>query len=238
MDIWQRVARAEADAHAGFGTSRRFGPLVAAFVAPGLPLNSAWHDGTRSPETADLAAFEAFSAEQDMPATLHLLSPAAPGTLPLLQERGYMLDYVLHLYTHDLRTLPDVPLPVHEEPDADAWAALSARGFGPGSEDVMRVVAHAAGTRRFVATLDGTPAGAGALGVTGDVGALYGMSTVPDVRRRGVQAALLAARLRAAAQAGATLATVFTTPGTGSERNITRAGFTLATARLTFTRRA
>ncbi|GHF39646.1 GNAT superfamily N-acetyltransferase [Deinococcus metalli] len=236
MDSWQRISHAEAAAHADFGTAERFGPLVAAFVAPGLPLNTAWHDGTRAPTAAELDAFETFSAQHAAPATLHVLSPAAPALLPLLRERGYALDYVLHLYTHALDTLPDVPLPVHEEPDADTWAALSAQGFGPGSEEIMRIVGHAPGTRRFVAQVDGVPAGSGALGVTGDVGALYGMSTVEGARRRGVQAALIAARLHAARQAGATLATVFTTPGTGSERNVLRAGFALSGMRLTFTR--
>ncbi|MFC3832265.1 MULTISPECIES: GNAT family N-acetyltransferase [Deinococcus] len=236
MEPWQRIAHAEAQAHAGFGTSERFGPLVAAFVAPGLPLNTAWHDGTRVPDTAELAAFEAFSAAHAVPATLHVLSPAVPGLLPLLRERAYALEYVLHLYTHTLQTLPPVTLPVQEEPDADAWAAVSAQGFGPGSEDIMRVVAHAPGTRRFVARPGGVPAGSGALGVNGAVGALYGMSTLPDARNRGVQAALIAARLHAAQAAGATVATVFTTPGTGSERNVVRAGFTLGGMRLTFTR--
>ncbi|WP_309570401.1 GNAT family N-acetyltransferase [Deinococcus sp.] len=236
MEPWQRIALAEAAAHADYGTSSRFGPLVAAFVAPGQQLDTAWHDGTRPPDAAELEAFEAFSSEHDVPATLHLLSPAVPDSLALLRDRGYALDYVLHLYMHDLQTLPGVRLPVHEESDADAWAALSARGFGPGSETIMQVVAHGPGIRRFVATVDGTPAGSGALGIKDDVGALYGMSTVPQARNRGVQAALIAARLHAASTAGATLATVFTTPGTGSERNITRAGFTLGGMRLTFTR--
>lgn len=236
MEPWQRIALAEASAHADFGTSSRFGPLVAAFVGPGLPLDTAWHDGTRPPDASDLEAFEAFSADHDVPATVHLLSPAVPDSLPALRERGYVLDYVLHLYVHDLHTLPEVRVPVHEEPDADAWASLSVRGFGPGSAEIMRIVAHFPGTRRFVATVNGHAAGSGALGMRGDVAALYGMSTLPEARNQGVQAALIAARLHAAA--GATLATVFTTPGTGSERNAARAGFRLGGMRLTFTRPA
>lgn len=236
MDSWQRVAQAEAAAHAGFGESRIFGPLVATFVAAGLPLNTAWHDGTRPPTADDLEGFEAFSAGHAQPATLHLLSPAAPPVLPLLSARGYRLDYVLHLYTHPLQELSPATLPVEQTRDPDAWAELSAQGFGPGSAETMRVVARAPGARLFVARLEGQPAGSGALGVKEDVGALYGMSTLPGSRQRGVQLALLAARLQAAADAGATLATVFVTPGTGSERNIVRAGFTLGGMRLTFSR--
>lgn len=236
MDPWQRVAQAEAAAHADFGQARTFGPLVATFVAAGLPLNTAWHDGTRPPTADELEGFEAFCAAHDQPATLHLLSPAVPDTLPVLTGRGYRLDYVLHLYTHELEDVPPAQLSVEEASDPDAWAQLSARGFGPGSEATMRVVARAPGAHLFVARLDGEPAGSGALSIKRQVAALYGMSTLPGSRQRGVQAALLAARLQAAANAGATLATVFTTPGTGSERNIVRAGFRLGGMRLTFTR--
>ncbi|PNY82062.1 GNAT family N-acetyltransferase [Deinococcus koreensis] len=236
MDIWQRVAQAEAVAHAGFGESQTFGPLVATFVAPGLPLNTAWHDGTRPPTGEALASFEAFCAAHAQSATLHLLSPAAPAALPTLTGRGYRLDSVLHLYTRELRALPSSPLSVEESSDPDTWAEVSAQGFGEGSAETMRVVARAPGARLFVARLEGEPAGSGALGIKGDVAALYGMSTRPEFRQRGVQLALLAGRLRAAAASGATLATVFTTPGTGSERNIVRAGFVLSGMRLTFTR--
>lgn len=236
MDIWQRVAQAEAAAHADFGEACTFGPLVATFVAAGLPLNTAWHDGTRPPTAAELEAFEAYSAAHAQPATLHLLSPAAPSTLPGLTTRGYRLDYVLHLYTHDLQRVPPPLLGIEEASDPDAWAELSEQGFGPGSGATMRVVACAPGSRLFVARLGDDAAGSGALGIKGQVAALYGMSTRPEFRQRGVQAALLTARLRAAADAGATLATVFVTPGTGSERNIVRAGFQLSGMRLTFTR--
>lgn len=239
-DPLSRLAHAEAAAHRRFGVSGEaasLGPLVAVFAGPNLPVDTAWHDGTRPPTIAELEAFEAFSAAHGQPPTLHLLSHAAPELLPLLKARGYTLDYVLHAYTHDLTDLPPPPpLPIREEADADAWAALSARGFGPGTETMMRLVAHAPGTVRLVAQVDGEPAGTAALGVTEGVAALYGTSTLPQFRGRGAQTALLAARLHLAATLGADLASVFVTPGSGSERNVRRAGFRVAGARLTFTR--
>ena len=63
---------------------------------------------------------------------------------------------------------------------------------------------------------------------------LAGAATAPAHRRRGVQTALLAHRLQVAAAEGADLASVFVTPGSGSERNVQRAGFRLAGMRLTF----
>lgn len=239
-DVLTRLAHGEATAHARYGrTGRaaRFGPLVAVHAGPNLPLDTGWHDGTRLPTPEELAEFEAFCMEQDQPATIHLLSAFAAAGLPLLTARGYMLDYVLHAYVHDLRNLPalaSTPIRVEE---ADAWATLAARGFGPGTEEIMSLVAHAPGTQLFIADVDGLPAATAALSAVEGVAALHGTATLPEFQRRGVQTALLAHRLKIAAQAGADLASVFVTPGTGSERNVERAGFRLVGARLTLTRR-
>lgn len=236
-----RLAQAEAAAHTRFGASgtvARFGPLVAVASGQRLPIDTAWHDGTGTPAADDWAAFEAFSAAQGQPATVNLLSHVAPALLPALGERGYGLDYVLHAFAHDLATLPPAPgWPVHEEPDPERWAALATQGFGPGTETIMRLVAGVPGTRRFVATVGGEAAGTGAYATEAGVAALHGTATRPEFRGRGVQAALLAFRLAQAAREGADLASVFVTPGSGSERNVVRAGFRLAGMRLTFTRR-
>ncbi|GAA5513791.1 hypothetical protein Dcar01_02538 [Deinococcus carri] len=241
-DPLPRLARAEAAAHARFGLRgeiARFGPLVAMFAGPKLPVDTAWHDGSGTPSEADLEAFETFSARHGQPATLHVLSHATPPLLPLLRARGYALGYVLHAYTHDLTRLPPpATLDIREEADADAWAALSARGFGPGTERIMQLVAHAPGTHRLVAWVAGQPAATAALSFQDGIAALFGTATLPEFRGQGAQTALLAARLHQAAEAGADLASVFVTPGSGSERNVRRAGFGLAGMRLTFTRGA
>ncbi|WP_034355498.1 GNAT family N-acetyltransferase [Deinococcus phoenicis] len=237
--LLSRLARAEAAGHARYGVvgaAARFGPLVAVSAGPGLPVNTAWHDGSGPPTEADLIAFEAFSAAHGQPAVLHLLSHAAPTLLPRLRSRGYTLATVLHVYTHGLTSLPPEPaLEIREEPDVTVWAALSAQGFGPGTGRIMRLVGQAPGTRRLVARVDGQPAATAALSLQNGVAALHGSSTLPEFRGRGAQMALLAARLRQAAAAGADLASVFVTPGSASERNVCRAGFGLAGMRLTFT---
>ncbi|WP_221089511.1 GNAT family N-acetyltransferase [Deinococcus aquaedulcis] len=233
-DVLPRLSRAEAQAHSRYGRAATFGPLHAAFVGLGLPLNAAWHDGTRPPDADALAAFEAFCAEVGTPPTVHLLSDAVPGALGVLGARGYALSTVLHVYAHDLTALPP-RAEVQETHDAETWAALSAQGFGEGSGPTMQVVAAAPGTRLFVARRGGEAAGSAALSVTARVAALFGMSTRPDYRGQGVQTDLLSARLHAAAQAGADLASVFVTPSSPSERNIRRAGFRLVGARLTLT---
>lgn len=237
--VLSRLAQAEATAHRRYGRTgetAQFGPLVAVHAGPDLPLDSAWHDGTRPPTQQELEAFEAFSARSGQPATLQLLSAFVSPVLPLLKERGYALDYVLHAYVHDLTNRPAVPAADIREEEADAWAALAAQAFGPGTEEIMSLVAHAPGTRLFVAELSGTPAATAALSLTEGVAAFHGTATFPGFRAQGLQTALLAHRLRFAGQAGADLASVFVTPDTGSERNVERAGFRLVGARLTWSR--
>lgn len=235
-----RLAAAEAQAHARFSaTPQQFGPLLAVWAGPESPLSTAWHAGTGLPSAADWQACEDFFAAQGHGCTVHLLSHAAPELLPSLLERGYGLSYVLHAYGHDLQVLPPLGRPqITELPDAeaDAWANISARGFGPEAEAVMRQVSRAAGTRRLVAWQAGQPAASAAVSLVNGVAAFFGTSTAPQFRAQGLQAALLAYRLHLAQAAGADCASVFVTPSSGSERNVQRAGFRLAGLRLTFTK--
>jgi GNAT superfamily N-acetyltransferase len=86
--------------------------------------------------------------------------------------------------------------------------------------------------RCFVAYDASTPAATGAVFVSGSVGWLGIAATLPEHRRRGAQGALLAARIRAAAEEGCKV--VVTETGellegrpSSSYRNILRAGFEL-----------
>jgi len=63
------------------------------------------------------------------------------------------------------------------------------------------------------------------------VAQLCGAATLPEHRRRGVQSALLAARLEDAARRGCDLAVVTTQPGSKSQENVQRQGFELVYAR-------
>lgn len=115
--------------------------------------------------------------------------------------------------------------------DVGLWAETVARGFTEkdhvdeaGLQLTLPFTA-APGARCFLATVDGEPAGGGALFVADGVALLYAASTRPTYRKRGVQTALLSARIQAAA-GGCDLVSVTTTPGSGSARNVERAGFT------------
>ena len=85
------------------------------------------------------------------------------------------------------------------------------------------------GATYYLAYRDGTPAGGASFRLDKGrrVAALTGAATLPEHRRQGVQTALLAARLADARSAGAEIAIMTTRPGSKSQENATRHGFTL-----------
>jgi GNAT superfamily N-acetyltransferase len=103
--------------------------------------------------------------------------------------------------------------------------------------DFGLLTARAVGMRCYVADWKGVPAGAAAMFVHEGVGLLAGASTAPEFRRRGVQAALLAARLTDAARTGCDLAMMVALPGSSSQRNAERRGFRIGYTRTKWCRR-
>jgi GNAT superfamily N-acetyltransferase len=85
-----------------------------------------------------------------------------------------------------------------------------------------------------LAKVDGQPAGGGTLSIRAGVAGLFGASTLPAYRNRGVQTALLNARLARAAELGCNLAACLAQPGSSSQRNVARQGFQTLYTRLKF----
>ena len=84
-----------------------------------------------------------------------------------------------------------------------------------------------AGATPYLAYRDGIVAGGASMRMSGGVAQLTGAATAPAHRRRGVQTALLAARLGDAVGAGCDIAVVTTQPGSKSQQNVQRRGFHL-----------
>jgi ribosomal protein S18 acetylase RimI-like enzyme len=104
----------------------------------------------------------------------------------------------------------------------------AAESFGRGAlEGVFRDYGQAPGCVQYLSRRDGQIAGGGSLRIDGGLAQLSGAATLPEHRRRGVQSALLRARLLDAAAAGCELAVVTTSPGSKSQENVQRAGFAL-----------
>lgn len=89
----------------------------------------------------------------------------------------------------------------------------------------------------YVAYCDGEPAGFAQLHLADGVGSLALAGTLPAFRGRGVQTALIHRRIADAAAAGCDLIAGQTGNGTGSQRNMERAGLRLAYTKAEFYQR-
>lgn len=121
---------------------------------------------------------------------------------------------------------------------ADAFTSPDLGGVGGDvlpPHDVMQrwftTTSRVDGYRAYGAWVDGVLAGAAALRIDGAIAQFSGAGTLPAFRRRGVQTALLRARLQDAAAAGCRVGVVVTQPASQSQQNVQREGFALLYAR-------
>jgi len=101
-------------------------------------------------------------------------------------------------------------------------------GVEPNEGDMrtLRAMFAFEGSHGLAAEIDGELVGIGMTDVIGEVAALYFGCTHADYRRRGVQTALLLARLAHAKSLGSKVATIGGEPSQATERNALRVGFT------------
>jgi GNAT superfamily N-acetyltransferase len=124
----------------------------------------------------------------------------------------------------------------------DLWALTVAQGFAehvPVTQELlylMQAFASAAHVECYLARVYGAVAGGAIIILHDGVAGLFGASTLPAFRNRGVQAALLGARVARAAEAGCDLAVCLAQPGCTSQRNVVRRGFTVLYTRVKFER--
>ena len=128
--------------------------------------------------------------------------------------------------------------------DATLWSDVNARGwahehpeFEPFIRDIGAVLVTRENSPCFIAEIDGQSGAAGALAIHEGVALFAGASTVPEFRRRGLQTALLEARIRFACEQGCDLAMMVAEPGSNSQRNAQRQGFLIAYTRLKWQKR-
>lgn len=103
--------------------------------------------------------------------------------------------------------------------------------------DVYEGLVRTRSSALYLARRDGDVAGGGSVRIADGLAQLSGAATLAMHRRRGVQSALLRARLVDAAARGCDLAVVTTDPGSKSQQNVQRAGFELLYARAILVRR-
>ncbi len=211
---------------------------VASFAETDSPLNKVVGLGFAGvPAPADLDRIERAFADHGVPVQVEVATLADPAIGELLTGRGYRLVSFENVLGLALDRLPDRPTPpgVEVRPTGDAefdtWLGVVADAVA--HPDTQGVPQH----EEFPATSSSTPCGtwpppASAAtwpcatgrrrrrqhGIAERVAQLTGAATLAGHRRRGVQTALLSARLADAATAGADIAVVTTQPGSKSQQ--------------------
>ena len=169
------------------------------------------------------------------------------GTERVLRARSAAVTETLQVLAYDLgrgRPALDVPADVrvelvHDERTVRAAALVTTQGWqrpAPDEAEIARQLEEVTGdpvtgdladqsSFRMVVFLGGRPVAAGGVTLAGPVAQLWGAVTLPAWRGRGAYRGLLAARLRLAADRGATLALVKGRVET-SAPILRRAGFT------------
>ena len=219
----------------------RFAGGLALYVAPGSPVNMIFGAGFDGPVSgADVDAVERFYAERGTQAAISLSPLADPTLAATLSLLGWVLTDFENVLVRELG-LAQPPLPAlppgitiataRTAEQRHAWGHLSSGAFdgpeAPSAEVVRLGDAMAARDDSVLLTglVDGEAAGTGALWIDDAMGWLLGDATLPGLRRRGVQSALLAERTRRAQEAGCELAVSEARPGGTSQRNMERLGF-------------
>lgn len=220
----------------------------AVFFGVVSPLTQAVGVGLDGPvESAELDRLEEFFSSRG-DATRVELCPLADGSvLSEFGKRGYRVTEFSNVMARTVEATeswPPPPVGVTIErlhPDqTDLWTQTVAQGFAeqfpvtPELIEVMRMFARGRNSICFLARCGGEVAGGACVSVRDGIAGLFGASTLPAFRRRGIQTALVQARLALAAASGCDLAVSIAVPGSASQRNILRHDFQTLYTRVKF----
>jgi ribosomal protein S18 acetylase RimI-like enzyme len=220
------------------------------------PFNKLVGLGFEPVEASGLAALEQRYHALEAPVQAEISTHADPALTNLLAGRGYRLtgfENVLgralgaECVQEDALRPPDIEVRLARPAERTAWMEVLITGAlqpagdeQPAAHDsfdratlerAYRSMMRCADLECWLAFRGTTVAGGAALSMRDGVAHLVGAATHPAHRRRGVQRALLTARLAAGQQRGCDIAVVTTQPGSQSQHNVHRCGFSLLYAR-------
>ncbi len=218
----------------------------AIFAGVGSPITQAIGLGMNGPVTADdMMRLEQFFESRGARVEVECCPFSHPTLREQFDRRGYHVLEWSNVLCQPIgaETLSEEPLPegllVRQgaPEEAELWCSLLCLGFADEVGDATLTLMPAgralfgAASAGFLAFVDGQAAGGGVIWLSDGVAGVMGASTLPAFRRRGAQSALLRARLDFARRHGCDLAYTITAPGSGSQRNVERAGFRVAYTR-------
>jgi ribosomal protein S18 acetylase RimI-like enzyme len=218
------------------------------FAGLGSPIGRATGAGLDRPFTAnDLDRVEQFYRAHNAPSQVDLCPMHGPEVFEVFKERGYAIAELNNVLFRRLEAGEKFPAPPagceirrSGAEDADAAGAIVETAFFPdGAPEPFRgLIAPLYQMERalaFVVSVEGrlVACGTGLVIPEHRVFALCGAGTLAQFRGRGLQTALLRARMAAAVEAGCEYAVVVTQGGTTSQRNAERLGFRVAYSKVT-----
>lgn len=256
LALSRRLERAEGDACLKFAQARRHvfpeccsewmecGGGFAVFDGVDSPITQCFALGMTEPLMSGvLDTVEQFFFARGAAAMLEVSPLAGVEALDLLCSRGYRpmeISSVMYRRVEAPAAIDrdDIRVRITGAEDSQIWSDVSARGWAHEIPDMIgflnemgRILSARENGPCFLAEIDGQPGAAGVLCLHEGVALFGGAATVPELRRRGLQAALFDARMRYAAETGCDLAMVVTQPGSNSQRNAERKGFRIAYTR-------
>jgi GNAT superfamily N-acetyltransferase len=219
---------------------------VAVFAGVDSPVTQAIGVGINGAVAdADLDRLGDFFAARNAPAAAEICPFVEMSLYERFAARGYRLLEVSNVLVREIAKAggadasapPEVTVRQALPAEAKLWTGTVAQGFAehfPVTQEILDVMEgffHGASAKPFLAFVEGRVAGGGALTIHDGVCGLFGASTLPNFRGRGVQTELLRSRIAYATGQGCDLAVSIAQPGSVSHRNIERRGFRVAYTR-------
>jgi GNAT superfamily N-acetyltransferase len=243
----RRSGQAVVKAHPEMGASTEdIAGGCAIFAGVGSPITQAIGLGMNGPVTDDdMTRLEAFFESRGARVEVECCPFSHPTLREQFDRRGYrVLEWSNVLCQRISAEAPEAEQPAEgllvrqaAPEEAELWCSLLCLGFADEMGDATFTLMPAgralfgAASAGFLAFVDGQAAGGGVIWLSDGVAGVMGASTLPAFRRRGAQSALLRARLDFARRQGCDLAYTITAAGSGSQRNVERAGFRVAYTR-------
>lgn len=218
------------------------------FAGLGSPIGRATGAGFDRPLTAeDVDRIEHFYRERNAPSQVDLTPLHGPEVFEMFKARGYSIAELNNVLYRKLDPEEEFPLPsdhyeIRRSPMEEAEIAgsiVESAFFPEGAPEAFRGLItplyQMKNALPFVATIDDEPVacGTGLIIPEHRVFALCGAGTLSAYRGRGLQTALLQARMKAARDAGCEYAVVVTQGATTSQRNAERLGLRVAYSKVT-----
>jgi GNAT superfamily N-acetyltransferase len=226
---------------------------VAVYVGPHSPMNKligiGYEGALADPQLARIEEkFESLQA----PLQAEVSALADPECSARLARRGYVLQGVESVLGRELSAdwsieskVAGIEIAPMRDAEREAWfdadliATLHVDTQGvpmplPPREELesaLRPLFEAPGFLHYFARIGSEIAGTATLRIDAGIAQLCGAATLPAFRRRGVQTSLLRRRLADARAAGCELAVMTTQPGSKSQENGQRQGFSLLYSR-------